>query len=350
MDVFVLALAALAVWGIKLEKIGSPVGADYFSTDKCTAIKGLLAVTIVFHHLAIPTQDGRLMQLFSHVGYLTVAAFFFISGYGMMKKLVSDEKYLDGFILKRINKIVIPYVIVTGIYWLLSFVIKAPYSVKDVLLGFVNGWPIAENSWYIIVSIVMYAVFWLAAMAFKRKSPLLVVLCEAVFCAFWMLISKKLGYGQWWYISNLSLPIGMLWAIYENKIIKFASNSKKLVLMAAAVLALMAISIVLKRAGNTDAFYILSSSAFAIALVTVCMKVKLGNPVQNFLGKLSMELYLIHGLFITLFRSNILNIENDAVYSALVLACSIVSAKFLSMLFKKTVIRPKCLKKAESAA
>lgn len=340
MDVFAIALALLAVWGIKVDKIGAPIDKDCFSSEQCTAVKGLFAMTIVFHHLAIATDSGRIIPLFTHVGYLAVALFFFISGYGMMKKTMSDEHYLDGFVLKRVNKIVIPYAVVICIYWLASLPTDNAYSAKDVALSLINGYPIAENSWYIIVCLFMYAVFWLAAKVSKRK-PAIIVLCEVIFCILWIPLAKQLNYGQWWYISNFALPIGMLWAMYEGRILALLSCAKKYAVTVILAFLLVVISFALTYFGDSSIYYTVSSTAFVTFFAIVCMKLRLGNPALSFLGKISMEIYLIHGLFISMFRSNIANIENDVIYSALVIACSVISAVILNVLFKRLKIKSK---------
>lgn len=340
MDAFVIALVLVAVWGIKINKISAPIDKDYFSVENCTAVKGILALSIVFSHLTIATDGGRLMPLFAYVGYLGVALFFFISGYGMMKKTASDEHYLEGFALKRVNKIVIPYAVVICIYWLASLMTNEPYSAKEVALSMVNGYPIAENSWYIIVCLLMYAVFWLAAKVSKTK-PAIIVLCEVIFCALWIPLAKRLDYGQWWYVSNFALPVGMLWAMYEDRILKLMSDMKKYIATVIFAFLLVAISFALTYFGNAWIYYAVSSTVFVIAFAFVCMKLRFGNPALRFLGKISMEIYFIHGLFITMFRSGAINVENDVAYSALVIVCSVISAVILNALFKRLRIKSK---------
>ena len=59
------------------------------------------------------------------------------------------------------------------------------------------------------------------------------------------------------------------------------------------------------------------------------MKFKIANPVLNFCGDISLELYLSHALFIFALRSNIsvfgitINITNNLLYLVLILAGSL---------------------------
>ena len=45
----------------------------------------------------------------------------------------------------------------------------------------------------------------------------------------------------------------------------------------------------------------MASFSFVCAVFLLMMKVKLGNPVLSFLGSMTLEFYLIHGLFLELF-------------------------------------------------
>ena len=69
--------------------------------------------------------------------------------------------------------------------------------------------------------------------------------------------------------------------------------------------------------------------SFCLVIMLFSMKIKCSNPVLSFLGKISLELYLIHGLFIQLFKGQLCMIQNDFLFIAAVLICSVVSAAIL---------------------
>ena len=60
------------------------------------------------------------------------------------------------------------------------------------------------------------------------------------------------------------------------------------------------------------------------------------NKYLNFIGKISFELYMIHGLFMAIFGKYFVSSTiNDIVYTALVLIFSISFAWFINQLLKK---------------
>ena len=77
--------------------------------------------------------------------------------------------------------------------------------------------------------------------------------------------------------------------------------------------------------------------AAGILFTALCMltqmKVTFGNSLLRILGDCSLELYMIHGLFIGLYRGSRIYIENPALWSAAVVASSCLGAWGLHKLF-----------------
>lgn len=92
-----------------------------FSVEATLPLRGLLAVGIVLHHIsqrvgqAVPDVWG--LSQFEFLGAPIVAVFFFLSGYGLMKSLrVKGTSYLDGFLRKRMTKVLLPLLLCSLVY------------------------------------------------------------------------------------------------------------------------------------------------------------------------------------------------------------------------------------------
>ena len=83
-----------------------------------------------------------------------------------------------------------------------------------------------------------------------------------------------------------------------------------------------------------------ATSLFAVGVVLALRKVKLGNPVLNWLGEISMELYLLQGMAIMLWRSNSMNIQNDLLYCILALVTTLALAASLHYGLKMIMKNP----------
>lgn len=338
MDIFAILLIIATIWNIKTKKSAEAISSDYFSLDTCNMLKGFFAVAVIFDHLAQRTSGGLIFPRFYFMGSLSVSVFLFISGYGLIKKLLSDESYLDTFIPKRVRTIVIPYLIVSVIYWGGSYVTGECFTVKEVLQSFVNGNPVATNSWYMIVCILLYTIFYLTAKLLKSKdinNPIYIVIPELVFCFVWVRICKTAGYKGHWYNANLAFSVGVVWCIYEERILLFLNKSKNYYLTLSACTVAFFLTFAIGVLRNIQPLSIISIALFAVLVAMACMKVKLNSPALRFLGKISMEIYLIHGLYTGVFRSNILTLDRSILYSGAVLALTIPSAMALHWLFSK---------------
>jgi len=290
----------------------------------------------VLHHIAQHTTKGFLFCAFRDMGDLAVAVFFFISGYGLIKKLASDEKYLDTFVLKRTKSIIIPYIIVCGLYWMASLFEENPYSIEQVLLSLINGNPIVSNSWYIIVSILFYAVYYISAKIFIKTNWKceLVLLSEFVFCVLWVVICRKAGYGGWWYVTNFAFIIGMGWSVYEKHIMAFLSEKSHYIILTIVVVTLFFALLIANKSLEKSLISMATSTSFAIAVVLISCIVQINSHIWQFLGSISMEIYLMHGLTMNAFRGNLVYISSELLYTCMVVFVTILIAIPLHMLFQ----------------
>ena len=77
----------------------------YLSKRNTDCLKGILAVLVLIHHLTQNSgllMDTPLRGVFANLGYLSVSAFLFLSGYGMMASYnKKGKKYAEQLPLKR---------------------------------------------------------------------------------------------------------------------------------------------------------------------------------------------------------------------------------------------------------
>ena len=85
-------------------------------------LRGVLAMGNVIHHISLRVVDATpddswLFSQFQFWGAPIVAAFFFLSGYGLMVSLIAKgNRYVDGFLKKRLLKIVLPLVLCSLVF------------------------------------------------------------------------------------------------------------------------------------------------------------------------------------------------------------------------------------------
>jgi peptidoglycan/LPS O-acetylase OafA/YrhL len=82
-----------------------------FDLNHTIGLRGILAILIMFHHCSTKVNLPW-MHYFENIGPLVVSVFFFISGYGVCKSyLKKGDAYLNGFLHKRLSKVLPLYLI-----------------------------------------------------------------------------------------------------------------------------------------------------------------------------------------------------------------------------------------------
>lgn len=314
----------------------------FMTKEKSMMIKGGLALCILIHHiLEFVSNSDKIYPV--HVGYLLVAAFFWISGYGVRKSLLKKEQYLDGFLAKSISKLYVPFLVVSAIYIGVRYCFGITYSLKMILTSMIGIRTIASFSWFVFEIIALYIVFYFAFVVSKKHGEFLVFLTTLAFI--WFAYQKEMD--TYWYVSTLAFPFGMFTASREKIFAKCVFQSKKLCLVSTILLIVTTFGASTDILGeffnSQDAIQVISSISAIIASLFACMMIgflasRMSGKNYTFLtfwGQNSYELYLMQGLFVRGFKEIVI-ISNDFLYAALVVAFSLGAALIFKQLLKNT--------------
>ena len=335
LDAFLVAYAVLLVFSLRFAEKGEIVP-SYLSVENATSLRGFMAIGIVLHHLSEHVHSGYLFPLMVHAGYLFVCTFFFLSGYGLIVQYLKRGKaYLRGFLRSRLVYLVIIYLLDVLLYSLFDYILGKPHSVLEILRSVYMG-GIARNAWYMIALIVFYLCFWLVFRFLPKLSIqtkiLLMLLCQVLFIGACLLI----GHSGIWYISNFGLSLGMLWAYRKGRVDSAAGKHYWLILSVAILgfILLSAIPVVLEHYSPLEAYHnvpraicrLLSAPLSSAVLILLLMKARFTGRIWAFLGKISLEIYLLHGMVYTFFRSNIIHLDHDGLWALCTIVVSVMIA------------------------
>ena len=363
-------IAAILLFGFKKAKKGE-FNEEWNSFSETKAIQGLMALCIVCHHTAQQTcvnwlPSGNIvngLNVFSDTGFLFVGVFFFWSGYGLFKSFKNKQKYLSGFISKRVVPVLVPYVLVCFLFTLerlFVFKEKMPLWFKitnftGITIGYYFGW-------YVQAIVVFYLVFYFA---FKYSrydfDAILYVFAGVLLWVVAGLIIDHNDYfmrGQWWYNSTMLFPFGVLFAKNESKIIEFLKKRFKILVPSSIILFFLSFffsrfmesiggyygemmgfpfskKILYRVLTLTPQF--LAAAMFTLVLLLICMKAKFHNKVLDFLGSHTLEIYLTHAFFLEFFAISY-NYKRDSIFYArpwLLLLVTIILTIPAAVLLKK---------------
>lgn len=302
------------------------------SKQKVNAMKGILALLILLSHCANKLGLDARYSFFA-VGWYCVGMFFFLSGYGVTLQTKSkhqgDENYFDTFWTRRIPKILIPYVVAHIVYFFVKESYGIQFNIKQIVMGLLGQSTIVDNSWYPVAAVMMYAIFWIAIKT-NRVTLIAGGLLIALTTAEALLFSNQ----KWWYISNLPFLAGIVLAYYDEKI------EKKGLYLAIGMLGVVT-SYCLERmsAFQSFAWYVVISNIKCGSLVLLAIVLSISWSIPNkwaiFLGNISYELYLLHGLFIFI-MSKIDKLDDFSFFLSVILL-SVPSAYVMHRIDEKLV-------------
>ncbi|MCR5419060.1 MAG: acyltransferase family protein [Lachnospiraceae bacterium] len=334
------------------------------SRERSKKILGLFSVLIMLHHLGqkvsapwVPElyrQHG--LELFVPIGYLLVSFFFFCSGYGLIKSAKSRDDYFDDFLIRRLNRILFVFAVTQLIYFAVRTFQKAV------------SLPLNPYSWFIYTIIVLYVGFFLI---YRKESKL-----SLTFMILWILAYSIICYilvkGNWWYNAS---PVFLLGIFMAQREMNNRNNDhfRLLPLILSCIIFLICFIV----PENADTIYrsihmqnygimnlirvllqIIACSAFSLVIYLLASrphkdngnetdteneatkKGRIASSILSFYGSMTLEFYLIHGLFVQLFGHHFMSdtkppvyyIRNIALYVLVVLAFSTASAFSLKKL------------------
>lgn len=344
---------------------------EFLSLNQTKNIQGLLAVCIMLHHIGQETcaswQNYPLipgLEVFVPIGYFFVAFFIFCTGYGLFKSYKAKENYLKGFFGKRILPLILAFYTTEWIFLIARYLMKEKIN-QTKLINYLTGYQQANpNAWYVIAMPFFYLWFYLSFRFLKwewlKITSVILFVFAYTFLGTWVDHNDYLMKGEWWYNSVHTFWIGIVFARFEKTII---AKMKKyywlfLVLAVAGTFGWYVISewaqavfsyygeynrsllhwLVVENRWKCLFTQMMASLSFVFAILFLNLKLKIGNRFLEFMGTITLEFYLIHGLVLELFAykfcdivPSITRITNVALLIVVVFVPSI----FLALALKK---------------
>ena len=338
MDIFVLLLIAILVYLL-------PENNDYLGVKSTSGLKGFLALGIVFHHLSQWVTTGVVFSNFGYMGTYIVSVFFFISGYGLYVQNNRKEDYLDNFLSKRLSKILTPFIAISSIYLIYRSINGQVLSSLFFIDLFRKGSTVIYNGWFVDIIILMYVFFYISFKIFSNRT--ISILINTILIVVYIVLAIRLEYGFWWYNSSLPFVLGLLWAKNKNSIDEILNRYYFMILV--CITGLLFIShqydIVYKKLHLVDSYSYaflanIDNVIFTIFFILIVRKIDFSNKYLLFLGKISFELYMIHGLVMSIFGKYFVTSRlNDVIFTISVLIVSISLAWLINVIIKKINIK-----------
>ena len=338
MDIFILLIISIFVYLL-------PVNNDYLGVKSTTGLKGFLALGIVFHHLSQWVTTGEEFSNFGYMGTYIVSVFFFLSGYGLYVQNDRKEDYLDNFLSKRLSKILTPFITISSIYLIYRNLNGQELTIPFFVNLFKKGSTVIYNGWFVDIIILMYIFFYISFKMFSNRT--ISILINTILIVVYIILAIRLEYGFWWYNSSLPFVLGLLWAKNKEYIDRVLRNYYFVILVLITGLLFLShqYDVVYKKLHLVDAYSYaflanIDNVIFTLFFILIVRKIDFSNNYLLFLGKVSFELYMIHGLVISIFGKYFATSRlNDVIFTTSVLIVSIFLAWLINGIINKISIK-----------
>ena len=309
----------------------------FFDRILSKEIRGFLAIFIIFHQTVITMVNfgvrEELMKEFMnyyYYGILAVAFFFFSSGFGLVKRWLTDKDYTKGFMKRRIFTVLVPYFICNYIYLTEALLGNIRYgnhfTFTEVICAFFGLFLVNNQMWFAVEIMILYVAFRIIFGKVKKAGTgiILTTVVVLIMVTIGLLSghsqSMIMSYwfkGEWWYNTILMFPVGMLYAYKEEKVNSVIRKAFTAIILSSSVLFVL-LDYIHRGLVERQIYYIddrnnlqgilyrlegLSEETvlelvFIILVITIVSKVRIGNAVLKFMGKISLETIMLNYLMI----------------------------------------------------
>lgn len=323
-----IVLLAVCLWGMRL----CADNPEYCSKEETNEIKGVFVPLVFFGHIinykvwGVGLADSLYVRVDGVIGQLVVVMFLFYSGYGVERSLLAKKSYARSLLRKRLLPVWLRFAVCVGLFLLLQSALGnlGEYSASHVLLAFTGWTSIGNSNWFMFDTFALYLLVWCsfalvgAEGRAKRNLSLFSVLSLGLAAALFFLKQP------YWWNTVLTFPLGMWFGLYKERIDAFLRRGKHRwrYASAAVLAALLIVRYSLVRHGHA-AWFELEAMLFAMFVVLISMKIRIGNPILGFFGRHVFSIYMLQRLPMILFRNRV---ENQYLYFCVCFAATLILA------------------------
>ena len=326
------------------------------------ALKGALSLFIVGTHISSLCQPDEALLWLRVCNLLTPLAlvfFFFLSGYGLMTQLrlrtlrtstTSPATLWAGWLPRRLWGLTKPFLFFYAVALFSLFAgfgfDHIPQALAQLKVNFII-WKVGIPgplfvAWYLLELMVLYVFFYFSFRYVRRWGRAVLVLVGLTLLL--MLVAWQVGFGYYWLRYPLCFSVGVVYAIYERSIYKRVKACRLICLAFTLLLGGVYIWSVQTFPHQPLVLLITSHLAyFALPVMLTALSKALGatdlfmrrahGPVGSalmWLGGISLETYLLHMSFVSLYRSQMIYIQSPVLFLIAVYASSIFGAYLIA--------------------
>lgn len=279
---------------------------NYFlKKDTTNMIKGLCIISIIIHHLVshIITINPVVTKAFGIIAPIAVAFFLFMSGYGNTLSIFKKFSFKKLFWL--VFRIYMTFLFVYIVYLLgvktFSISYLTPPNFSKLISSFLELTVYPHNVWYLKAQVIAYLTLFISYFFTKKYFNIFIWI-------FWIIeipVTIAMHLQGAWYVSALAFPLGCTIAVYKDCVSEIV-NKFNLKIINAVLFTINGIFFIVTLITHNVVVRVFSLNCLSIFVCLWLSGISYNHLFKNlilaYIGKISLELYIIHVLCIYIFE------------------------------------------------
>lgn len=267
----------------------------------CYTLKGIAMILIIISHIV-----GQLSKIYFWKipiltfilswGYISTGVFFFLSGYGMFYSLTRKPHIGYHYVYCHLISLLKPFLIcwfISSVLAYFLFHIPVSHLFENLLMLQIGD----MSTWFFKVILGIYIFcFILYSIRISNKIRLILI---STFCLIYVIITILLGFENYWYLSVMNFPLGMLCALNYDKIKNIISIKVCWWCLILYMLLYLGSYYFAAEIIFSISMKIIASLSFSIFSIGIIQYITVFNKLLTFTGHNSIYMYL--GQFIFLY-------------------------------------------------
>lgn len=266
-----------------------------------------------------------------------VVMFLVYSGFGIMESFKHKKNdYIKGFVRKRVLKTLVHFDIAVFLFLLLAIALGHEYTSRNYALSWIGWESIGNSNWFIFDIIILYLLSYFGlglVVRYNLNEKHFLWIIFGMSIAFLMFMCKAKPGLVWWYDTILAFPTGMLWSVYKLQLEQKLRNQHVYIITLLITAAVMVITCYLGR-NYKEVFRYICSPIFAIFIILVTMRLRLGNRVLNWLGINAFAIYILQRIPMIIASEYELHFNPVLFFAVVMPSTLIIASLFTSMITK----------------
>ena len=199
---------------------------------------------------------------------------------------------------KRIIKVWLRFAVAVCLFLFLNLLLGKVYSTSTTLLSLMAWESVGNSNWYILAILVLYILSYIGGRITSQDS-LATIIFVTTGCCIYVVMLILCGKGSWYYNTIFCYPLGMLFGKYEHNIrtLLEKTDTYLMIVVGCAVMFTASYLCAMRYRGVIWLLMVeLRGIFFVLLVILATSRIRIGNPVLDWLGKHTFEIYILQRL------------------------------------------------------